>query len=513
MKRIRYLTTLLVLLLVGSTGLWAQDDTFNPADPPEPEQPAMRLDLRVTPSEAGSASGGGRYAPGKKVGLNAYANTGFRFVKWTNVNGETVSTAQNFTYTKAEGHEQLTANFVFDPEAPADPAEPRTIMYYKLSLSATEGGSVYGGGSYLADKQVTLQAYCDTGFDFDGWYDSDGNKLSSSTSFNYTTTAKHVMLTAHFKFNPGNPSEPSEPTLKPKHNLTANATEGGSISWTTQRLQEGQSVTLTAYTNDGYVFLGWYLNDEFYTKLAQFSYTVTTEVVQDFEARWEFSPSSPGEPGAPTTTKHAFFLMNKVTKPGTTVQFPIYLSNVRQLKDMTFQLSFPKVLLPNMESVSMSARAVGYEVSYTKGEETNDEQNFVLSLIGGEVPAGNAAVLVFTVDVPDDIATAQNYQVKINQVSVTEEDGSTITASTRNGRLSVYKNGDANGDDAVSIIDAVYVVDKILGNTSDDFIEEAANVNDDEGISIIDAVGVVDIILGGNNAPVPQQSEETNEPD
>ena len=205
--------------------------------------------------------------------------------------------------------------------------------------------------------------------------------------------------------------------------------------------------------------------------------------------------------------------MNKVTKPGTTVQFPIYLSNVRQLKDMTFQLSFPKVLLPNMESVSMSARAVGYEVSYTKGEETNDEQNFVLSLIGGEVPAGNAAVLVFTVDVPDDIATAQNYQVKINQVSVTEEDGSTITASTRNGRLSVYKNGDANGDDAVSIIDAVYVVDKILGNTSDDFIEEAANVNDDEGISIIDAVGVVDIILGGNNAPVPQQSEETNEPD
>lgn len=57
MIRIRYLT-LLMLLLVGSTSLWAQDDTFNPADPPEPEQPAMRLDLRVTPLEAGSASGG-----------------------------------------------------------------------------------------------------------------------------------------------------------------------------------------------------------------------------------------------------------------------------------------------------------------------------------------------------------------------------------------------------------------------------------------------------------------------
>ena len=486
MKRIRYLTTLLVLLLGSSTGLWAQDDTFNPADPPEPEQPAMRLDLRVTPSEAGSASGGGRYAPGKKVSLSAYANTGFRFVRWTNADGETVSTAQNFTYTKAEGHEQLTANFVFDPDAPADPAEPRTIMYYKLSLSATEGGSVYGGGSYLADKQVTLQAYCDTGFDFDGWYDPDGNKLSSSTSFNYTTTAKHVILTGRFVFNPSNPAEPTEPTLKPKHNLTATCNEGGSISWTSQHLQEGQSVTLTAYVNDGYSFLGWYLNGELYTRLTQFSYTVTTETVQGFEARFEFTPDSPAEPGTPTTTKHAFFLMNKVTKPGNTVKYPIYLSAVRPLGDMTFQLEFPEVLTPNFETVEMSERATGYSVSYTKVDATN----YVFTLTGGSVPAGNAALLVFTISVAEDIETAQNYPVKINQVSVTEEDESTITASTRNGRISVYKNGDANGDDVVDALDASLILQYVAHKFSDDnsdFIKEAADTNNGDEVDALDA--------------------------
>ena len=489
MIRIRYLT-LLMLLLVGSTSGWAQDE-FNPANPPEPEQPAMRLDLFVTPSEAGSASGGGRYAAGKKVNLSSFANTGFRFVKWTNAAGETVSTAQNFTYTKGEKHETLTANFVFDPDAPADPAEPRTIMYYKLSLAATEGGSVSGGGSYLADKQVTLRAYCDTGFDFDGWYDVEGNKLSSSTSFTYTTTSKHVMLTGRFVFNPNNPSEPPSVTLKPKHNLTATCTEGGSISWTSQRLQEGQSITLTAYINDGYTFLGWYLNGVLYTKLREFSYTVSSESVQNFEARFEFTPDSPAEPGIPTTTKHAFFLMNKVTTPGTTVQFPIYLSNVRTLGDMTFQLTFPKELKPDLATVGMSERATGYEVSCNILNDTT----YVMSFIGGEVPIGNAAVIVFTIPIPEDIPTAKGYPIKINLVSVTETDGTEVTASTRNGRISVYKLGDVNGDDKISIADVTQEVNIILGRNKE-YEPVIADVNQDEHISISDVTRLVNVILG-----------------
>lgn len=484
MIRIRYLT--LLMLLLCSISIGAQDESFNPADPPEPEQPAMRLSLTVSPSEAGSASGSGRYAPGKKVGLNAYANTGFRFMKWTNANGETISTSQNFQYTKQEGHEALTANFVFDPDAPGDPAEPSTVMYYKLSLVSTEGGSVSGGGSYLANKQVTLRANTETSFDFEGWYDGEGNCLSTSTTFNYTTTAKHMMLTGRFKFNPDSPSEPSKPTLRPKHNLTATAMEGGSINWATQRLQEGQSVTLQASTNDGYQFLGWYLNGELYTKLTQFSYTVTTETVQDFEARWEFDPSSPAEPSTPTTKKHAFFLMNKVTKPGSLVKFPIYLSSVKALTDMTFQLEFPEVLTPDFETVEMSAKAEGYTISYTKIDATN----YVFTLTGGSVPVGNMALLVFTINVADEVATAQNYPVKINQVSVTEEGGNTLTASTRNGRISVYKNGDANGNNVVDALDASLILQYVahkFGDEETDFIKEAADCNEGNTIDALDA--------------------------
>ncbi|MBQ9357445.1 MAG: dockerin [Prevotella sp.] len=456
MIRIRYLTML--VLLLGSISSWAQDDSFNPADPPEPGQPPMKLEVAVSPAEAGSVSGAGRYAEGAQVRLQAYVNTGFKFISWTNADGDVLSTSTSFTYTKGAGHEKLTANYEFDPSNPAEPQEPSMIMYYQLQVNATEGGSVSGGGRYLANTAVTLRAYADSKFDFVAWVDDvTGDVLSTNSSFSYTTTAKHRSVTAQFLFNPDSPDEPAEPVLK--RTVTATATEGGSTNFSSQRVLIGTSITVSAYKNSGYDFDGWYMNGELYTRLTSFSYTVTDAYGQDFEARFTFNPDSPGEPLMPTTTKHAFFLMNKVTKPGSTVLFPVYLSSVRKLKDITFQLEFPEELTPDFTKVEMSEKATGYSISYTKQDATN----YIFTLTGGEVPAGNAALLMFTINVASDIITAQDYPVKINLVEVTEEDGTVTTASTRNGRISVYKSGDVNGDDTVNEVDAQLILDLSAG--------------------------------------------------
>ena len=495
MKRYCYLS--LLMLFLSSMSLWGQDN-FNPSSPPEPGQPPMRLEVTVTPNGAGSVSGAGLYAEGTQVTLRAYTNTGFRFVKWTDKNGEELSTSTSFTYTKGAGHERLTANYVYDPTNPSEPADPSTIMYYQLQLNATDGGTVSGGGRYLTGKNITLHAYPNSLFDFVGWYDtSTDEQLSTEKNFTYTTTAKHRVLEARFAFNPGNPSEPSEPVLR--RTVTATAMEGGTVNTSSQYALIGSTVTLRAYSNSGYDFAGWYMNGEHYTNLSTFSYTVTESYSQNFEARFEFNPSSPSEPAMPNVSKHSFYLMNKVTKPGATVKFPLYLSSIKNLTDMTFQLEFPEELTPDFTQVDMSVKATGYSISYSK----QDEKNYIFTLTGGEVPAGNAALLMFTINVAEDIITALDYPVKINLVEVTEEDGTVVTASTHNGRLSVYKNGDANGDDEVSITDAVTVVSHILGNPVDNFIEEAANVDDGDDISITDAVGVVNIILGNGGTSTP----------
>ncbi len=54
--------------------------------------------------------------------------------------------------------------------------------------------------------------------------------------------------------------------------------------------------------------------------------------------------------------------------------------------------------------------------------------------------------------------------------------------------------GDANGDGEVNITDITYVLDKINGKPSADFVESSADVNGDGEINITDVTMILDII-------------------
>ena len=58
--------------------------------------------------------------------------------------------------------------------------------------------------------------------------------------------------------------------------------------------------------------------------------------------------------------------------------------------------------------------------------------------------------------------------------------------------------GDVNGDGKISVTDVMMLVNHILGNTSDSFIEENADVNGDGKISVTDVMVLVKKILQGN---------------
>ncbi|MBR1933919.1 MAG: dockerin type I repeat-containing protein [Prevotella sp.] len=487
-KRIRYLT--LLVLLLGSIGTWAQDDGFNPASPAEPGEPPTKLILVASPSEGGSVYGSGKYAPGTMVSLRASNQSGFVFTKWTNARGEVLSTSSAFTYEKQRGDETLTAHFDFAPGNPGEPTEIAQAVFYWLTLAAEEGGSVSGGGRYKPGTKVTVRATAQSTYVFTGWYDGEGTLLSTDANYQYEMTAQSTTLTARFRFDPSSPDEPQEPAIKPKHLLTVTAQDGGTVNISSQRLMEGTSTVLRATPNEGYAFTGWYADGELYTQLREFSYTMGTADV-NFEARFEFSPQSPVEPNTPQSKKYAFYLMNKVTKPGQQVDFPIYLTSLDELHDITFQLTFTKPLVPDLQNIALSEKASGYTLSYNEPTDTT----IIISLTGGTTSSGNTALLTITVPIAETIATAQGYPIKINQVSVTEHDGTTITASTRNGRISVYKLGDTNGDNEVNITDKMNLVQHVLGEQTDTFIEEVADVSDDGEVNITDAMGIVEIIL------------------
>jgi hypothetical protein len=221
-------------------------------------------------------------------------------------------------------------------------------------------------------------------------------------------------------------------------------------------------------------------------------------------AHFTFNPSGPSDPSATNSKVFTFTLYNRVCKPGETIKFPVYLTSTEELHDMTFQLTFPKEIVPEVQDVDISPMAVDYTVSLSEVTDPEvlalpsvdeNEAVYTLSFVGGTLEAGNTVLLNFTMHIPDDIQTAQGYPVRINQVAMTLANGNVVTAATRNGRISVYKRGDINGDDEVNVGDLVTLMSHIVGDPTDTFIEEVANVTEgDSEINVGDVVNLMNII-------------------
>lgn len=498
MKRIRYLSVLW-MLLAGITA-WAQD--FNPENPAEPGQLTSKLVLKVSPAGAGSAysNGGTDILPGASVTVSASPSTGWEFAYWTNASGQQVNT-NSYTFTKANKTETLTAHFTFNPGAPGEPDE----LPYRLSLEQTEGGSVSGKGFYLAGTTVDINASPYSGYDFDGWYKADGTLYNENASTTYTMGEGAMTLTARFTFNPENPAEPGEVN---SFRLKLTATDGGTVWADDYNLNTGEATTVTAAANGGYVFDGWYQGDTKVSAAASFDYTMGNSGTT-LEARFLFSPVSPDEPVQIQQRKFSFMLRNTVTKPGTTVDFPILLTPRATLGDMTFQLNFDPRLNVDFDHATVGETSTPYTLTreeVVEGDVTYDEgyKSYRFTLTGGSMVVNDGEtptvtpIVTFPFVIADDIETGTAYRVTINQISITNDDGSTQTAGTRNGLLSVYKNGDSNGDNNVNVTDIMNVITYVRGNEPEVFIQEVSNVNGDNNINVTDAMGILEIIRVGN---------------
>jgi hypothetical protein len=65
------------------------------------------------------------------------------------------------------------------------------------------------------------------------------------------------------------------------------------------------------------------------------------------------------------------------------------------------------------------------------------------------------------------------------------------------------KLGDSNGDDSVNILDLTNIIDKILGNSVNVWVQETSDINDDGKIDVVDISGLISIILNSSNSGIP----------
>jgi N-acetylmuramoyl-L-alanine amidase/FlaG/FlaF family flagellin (archaellin) len=139
------------------------------------------ITVSASPSSGGTASGGGKFAPGNSRTVTATANSGYTFANWTE-GGNVVSSSSSYTFT-LNANRNLIANFTAIP------------LNYSITLSASPsaGGAVNGAGTFEAGNSRTVTVTANSGFNFANWTEA-GSVVSSSASYTFILNGNRTLV-------------------------------------------------------------------------------------------------------------------------------------------------------------------------------------------------------------------------------------------------------------------------------------------------------------------------------
>ena len=158
---------------------WSADTTANaqrdasllPVTTSRGDEATIAVEVEGT----GTVSGTGSYYKGKTVTLKASPAGGASFGGWYGADGSLLSKDATYTFTAKEDV-VITAKFVVSVQA-----------------QASRSGKVTGAGDYVVGTTATLTAVPNDGASFDGWYDAEGTRLSSDTSYSVLADANKTL--------------------------------------------------------------------------------------------------------------------------------------------------------------------------------------------------------------------------------------------------------------------------------------------------------------------------------
>ena len=211
--------------------------------------PSYSISVSANPTNGGTVSGGGSYQEGQNCTVIATAANGYSFNDWTE-NGNVVSTNPNYSFT-VNNSRDLVANFSVQA--------PNTYTI-NASPNPSDGGVVTGGGTYQQGQSCTVSASANTGYSFLQWTEN-GTQVSSNANYTFTVTCNRTLI-AQFQLQDFTISA----TVTPDNSGTV--TGGGSYNY-------GQTCTLMATANTGYVFEKWTKDGEQVSTEVTYSFTVT----------------------------------------------------------------------------------------------------------------------------------------------------------------------------------------------------------------------------------------------
>ena len=222
------------------------------------------LTTNTTDSDAGTFTekADEKVTVGENITLTASTKDGYTWLGWYNGN-ELLTSELNYTFEMPAENITYTAKWT----------------YYTLTVETNNEN----GGSYTkknaekisADSEVVIEAHPYNGYTWCGWYDENGQLQSMNMTISFNMPKQNLHYIA--KWIPC-------PIL-----LEKNLDDAGTVSGVSGVTTLGQTVTITASTNPGYNWLGWYnADDVLISNETSYSF-VMTESAQTYTAKWEYA--------------------------------------------------------------------------------------------------------------------------------------------------------------------------------------------------------------------------------
>ena len=407
-----------------------------------PQRNSYTVSASCDPSNGGYTTGGGAVSQGGSVTLSAVPNKNFYFAGWV-INGQTVSTATNYTVSNVQSNIGVTAKFA-----------QRSVTVTAVANNK-DGGNVIGGGTVSYGGSTTLSAKAYNGYVFTGWV--EGNTVvSRDASIKLENLTVDRKLTAMFE--------------KTTHTLTlavypqdTGKVEGGG----TFDLGKGTTIKATAY--DGYEFQGWKVNDQFVSYNREYK---IDKITQDYTCTAIFIKKN----------VPVYEISSGVATTGGSIS-PSGKSNVAQGTNLTYTIT-PKSGFAIL-AVAVDGVQVGAVSSYTF---TNVQGPHTISAAFVQTDAGQKA------------ATSSGKPVQTNKVETVAKTASNTAPAQSTVSIDEAAAGDA-GDDYVEEMDLTNIAiptDEELGIT-DEIAAPSSAVTQMLGMSL-DEVSAM--ITSGNTMPV-----------
>lgn len=408
------------------------------------------------------------------------------------------------------------ALYAQDDFNPTNPAEPGTIDFCKISVSAdpAEGAYVSGGGKYKVTGgrvYITTSARNtdDYTYTFQYWT-LDGEVYSYSRNFYFTPVKGEADLVAHYTkqevvFDPANPAEPSASTIKRRFMLYLTQNIEGACTFNTSsglKHEGGSSIFLRVYPSEYYRFEGWRVDGTIVSTSPSFYYTMpyAATTIEAVLTELPYDPDSPIEP--PSSGQEGI----DTTDPG------------RQLINLTIG-NAANTKVDQTRVVINEAKSVDYETGCDVTKFISADAQYQLYSYDSkavkyqinERPAADGIIplgIIVKAEGTHQITTSRldcEEAVLVDKLLKVEHPLAlgaytfTSAAGTFEKRFELkvpvqWIVGDADGNGTVEVRDVDITVQQILGKEPQGFVMKTANVNADEAIDVVDVTRIIRIL-------------------